>query len=107
MKYYMQQQSGDVASESDWRDDYNSMDIESWFGKHVDDITEEDEENWLAGGSLVEIDVAKMIEDLAARIDHPVFDDAYGDGVALIDGKSYSDYTELAAAFDIDLASYE
>lgn len=54
-KHYQQQQSGDVATESEWRDDYKNMDIESWFGKSVDEITSNDEANWLAGGNLVEV----------------------------------------------------
>ena len=32
MKNYMHTQSGDVASEQDWKDDFDNMDLESWFG---------------------------------------------------------------------------
>lgn len=31
-KMYQHKISGDVASESDWKDDFDGMDVESWFG---------------------------------------------------------------------------
>lgn len=53
--YYMHKESGDVATEQEWRDDYENMDVESWFGKSVDGITNEDTENWAEGGHLIEV----------------------------------------------------
>lgn len=53
--YYMHKVSGDVATEQEWRDDYESMDVESWFGKSADEITDADKENWLHAGDLIEV----------------------------------------------------
>ena len=36
-KMYMHEVSGDVASMSDWESEFNSMDVESWFGKEESD----------------------------------------------------------------------
>ena len=54
--YYMHKESGDVATEQEWRDDYNNMDAESWFGKSIDDITEQDKAAWQKGGHLIEVE---------------------------------------------------
>lgn len=52
-KMYMHEHSGDVATLSDWRDDYEKMDIESWFGH----IAEECEGlDWVKGGCLFEVE---------------------------------------------------
>ena len=101
--YYMQAQSGDVATEREWHDDYNSMDVEGWFGKESDDITEEDKANWQAGDNLVEVDIDRMICD----IPDAVFEDSYGSGVALAAGVSYSTYQALAEAYGLEISDYE
>tara|TARA_R110000803_G_scaffold163354_4_gene227002 strand:+ start:1306 stop:1509 length:204 start_codon:yes stop_codon:yes gene_type:complete len=55
-KNYMHQVTGDVATEAEWRGDYESMDLESWFGKDIDNITAGDIENWLdCDGKLIEV----------------------------------------------------
>lgn len=36
-KFYMHTTSGDVATEQEWRDDFDGMDIESWFGLPADE----------------------------------------------------------------------
>ena len=55
--YYMHKESGDVATEQEWRDDYESMDVESWFGKSVDEITDADKEEWIVGGHLIAVEL--------------------------------------------------
>ena len=52
MKYYMQKQSGDVATEQEWRDDFECMDIESWSGMEAH---EADPDNWIEEGGLIEV----------------------------------------------------
>ena len=37
MTYLMHTISGDVASRDEWKDDFNSMDVESWFGLPADE----------------------------------------------------------------------
>jgi hypothetical protein len=44
-KMLMNTQSGDVASERDWRDDFEHMGIESWFSIAAGDIS--DDRHWL------------------------------------------------------------
>ena len=34
---YMHTISGDVASKQDWKDDFDKMDLESWFGQPIDE----------------------------------------------------------------------
>ena len=34
---YMHTISGDVASKEDWKDDFDCMDCESWFGLPIED----------------------------------------------------------------------
>lgn len=50
--FYQQQQSGDVATLSEWRSDYQSMDIESWHGKPAEEC---DPESWIEDGALKSI----------------------------------------------------
>ena len=54
-RYLMHLQSGDVEAAEEWRADYESMDLESWFGKHISEITPEDKANWEACGHLIEV----------------------------------------------------
>lgn len=42
--------SGDIATLEDWRSDYESMEVESWHGKPVDDC---DPKDWIVDGKLV------------------------------------------------------
>jgi len=49
----MHKESGEVASESDWRADYESMDIESWHGCESKDANPN---NWLEEGHLIEVE---------------------------------------------------
>ena len=53
MKYYMQAQSGDVATEEDWKDDFENMDLESWYGCEAKDANLD---RWIEGGNLIEVE---------------------------------------------------
>ncbi len=55
-KYYMHKESGDVATELEWRADYDAMDIETWFGVVRLDISDEMERCWLLAGGLIEVE---------------------------------------------------
>ena len=48
----MHEQSGDVATEMEWRDDYENMDVESWHGCEAKDAPE----NWLENSALIEVE---------------------------------------------------
>ena len=51
---YMQTQSGDVATAEMWKDDFDAMDVESWFGKPAEECTDL---HWLSdNNSLVEVE---------------------------------------------------
>lgn len=53
-KMYMHVISGDVASESNWKNDFECMDVESWFGMSIDDC---EGLHWLEDQNfLVEVD---------------------------------------------------
>ena len=48
------------------------------------------------------------VDAIEARIaEHaPIFEDAYGDGVALVNAVSYATYHELAGAFNLDIFDF-
>lgn len=51
---YMQTQSGDVATAEMWKNDFDAMDVESWFGKPAEECTEL---HWLSdNNSLIEVE---------------------------------------------------
>lgn len=51
---YMQIDSGDVATAEMWKDDFDAMDVESWFGKPAEECTEL---HWLSdNNSLVDVE---------------------------------------------------
>jgi len=56
-KLYMHTQCGDVATREEWRENFENMDEESWFGKESTDITSADRREWLAGGKLIEVEL--------------------------------------------------
>lgn len=51
-KMYMHEISGHVASLEDWKSDFESMDVESWFGLPVEECEGLD---WIKGGKLIEV----------------------------------------------------
>lgn len=55
----------------------------------------------------IDIDIESLIKAVDAKTSHCIFEDSYGDGVALIDGKSYRTYHELAAAFGLDASDFQ
>ena len=52
---------------------------------------------------VFEIDAAALFAAVEQSAGQPVFQDSYGEGVAVVDGISYSTFRELADAFDIDI----
>ena len=54
IKFYKHEVSGDVASAKDWKDDFDNMDAESWFGLPLDECEGLD---WIAGGKLVQVEL--------------------------------------------------
>ena len=52
MKYYMHRESGDVATKREWREEFENMDIESWFGLPENECYGVD---WIAGGHLIRV----------------------------------------------------
>ena len=66
IKMYMHKVTGDVTTEAEWRADFESMGLESWFGRDIDDISCHDIENWLyCDGFLIEVekdDLGELVE---------------------------------------------
>lgn len=51
---YMQTQSGDVATAEMWKNDFDAMDVESWFGEPAEECADL---HWLSdNNSLVEVE---------------------------------------------------
>ena len=55
---------------------------------------------------VFEIDVDKLVAAVEAAAGESVFQDSYGDGVAMVKNVSYDTYRELANAFDLDLGDF-
>jgi len=53
-----------------------------------------------------EIDTDALLSAVEAAAGVSVFQDSYGNGVALVQGTSYSTYRELADAFEIDIDAF-
>ena len=53
IKMYMHEVSGDVASLESWKDDFDRMSLESWFGLPAEECAGKD---WIAGGKLIEVE---------------------------------------------------
>ncbi len=100
--------SNDVATEQEWLDIHNSMDIEDWFGKEAEEITDADKVAWQARGHLVKIDMAQLLEDVSNKSGLTVFNDIDSDydRVAVVGNESYGTYLELANAHGLDLDDY-
>jgi hypothetical protein len=54
----------------------------------------------------INIDTEALVEAVDAKTKHAIFEDSYGDGIALVDGVSYKTYHDLAAAFGLDAADF-
>lgn len=51
---YLHETSGDVATSEMWKNDFDAMDVESWFGKPAEECTEL---HWLSdNNSLIEVE---------------------------------------------------
>lgn len=80
---YLHTISGDVATLSDWRADYESMDVESWHGKPAEEC---DPENWIKDGKLEAIEIE--VDDTFTSRTNSVFPGWFGDAE---DGDEYWD----------------
>lgn len=56
-------------------------------------------------GPVDSVDVLNTTS-LVSALPHAAFDDAYGDGVALIDGRSYASWRDVCEQYDIDYCDY-
>jgi len=63
-------------------------------------------EKTLAELEVNEINVPKLVAAVEDVAGSSVFQDSYGDGVALVKNVSYATYRELAQAFGLDLDKY-
>jgi hypothetical protein len=53
MTHYMHTQSGDVATKEEWKNDFEAMDTETWFGLPAEECEGRD---WLDIDCLVEVE---------------------------------------------------
>ena len=52
----MHQESGEVTTLAEWKENFDHMDPESWFGFPADEC---EVRNWIKGGHLIEV---KMVD---------------------------------------------
>lgn len=55
---------------------------------------------------VFEIDTDRLVSAVEAAAGESVFQDSYGNGIALVKGESYSTYHELADAFALDIDQF-
>ena len=53
-----------------------------------------------------EIDADKLVSAVEEAAGETVFQDSYGNGIALVKGESYATYRELAEAFGLDIDTF-
>lgn len=53
-----------------------------------------------------EIDTDKLVSAVESAAGEAVFQDSYGNGIALVKGESYTTYRELADAFGLDIDNF-
>ncbi len=53
-----------------------------------------------------EIDTDKLVAAVESAAGEAVFEDSYGNGIALVKGNSYATYRELADAFGLDINNF-
>jgi hypothetical protein len=53
-----------------------------------------------------EIDTDKLVAAVESAAGEAVFEDSYGDGIALVKGESYTTHRELADAFGLDIDDF-
>lgn len=78
--FYIHTISGDIATLSDWRSDYESMDVESWHGKPAEECNPE---QWIEDGKLETIE---LNSDDECFLTNRVFPGWWGD---VSDGEEY------------------
>lgn len=55
----------------------------------------------------IEIDTEALLAACVERADKTIFQDSYGNGIALYDGESFSTWHALAARFGLDAAKFQ
>ena len=58
-------------------------------------------------GEEITVDITALISAVSSRTDRSVFQDAYGPGVAIISGRRFDTYRELAAAYDLNVLDFQ
>jgi hypothetical protein len=78
--FYIHPISGDIATLTSWRDDYESMDIELWHGKPAEEC---DPKDWLEDSKLI---VRELTVDGACSLTNEEFPGWWG---SVRDGEKY------------------
>lgn len=86
--FYIHTISGDIATLADWRADFESMDIESWFGLPAEEC---DPANWIDGGKLQAIE---LTSDDECFLSNYVFPGWHGDAA---EGEEYTSQWQVYA----------
>jgi hypothetical protein len=55
----------------------------------------------------IEIDIEALVSAVDEKTERVVFEDSYGEGVALVGGVSYQSYHDLADAFGLDALDFQ
>lgn len=57
--------------------------------------------------AVFEIDTARLVSAASDAAGEPVFQDSYGNGIAVVKGVSYATYRDLSEAFGLDITDFE
>lgn len=55
----------------------------------------------------IEINTDDLAQEIAEKSGHIVFEDSYGNGVALINNTSYATWHDVAEAFGLDITDFQ
>jgi hypothetical protein len=104
----------EIAANSNLMGEYKGADADAAIDSYARDAGYEDFADLLGrveGSSrgeleVFEIDTDKLIDAVTNVAGEAVFQDSYGDGVALVKNVSYATYRELADAFGLDIDDF-
>lgn len=104
----------EIAANGNLMGEYRGIDADAAINSYALDAGYDDFADLLAtvpGSSreeldVEEIDIDKLVEAVEDAAGESVFQDSYGDGIALVKDKSYPTYRALSEAFGLDLNNF-
>ena len=104
----------EIAANSNLMGEYKGADADAAIDSYARDAGYDDFADLLGrveGSSrgeleVFEIDTDKLVSAVETAAGEPVFQDSYGNGVALVKNVSYATYRELADKFGLDIDNF-